>query len=92
MKIPQTINTYCAKCGRHTPHKVALAQKNAARGMCVGNRRRSRKLKGYIGKVKGQATVKKISKRQKVVLRCNVCNTRSERVIGTRAKARLEVK
>lgn len=92
MKVPRTTTTYCPKCNKHTLHTISAASKGTQRGMSIGNRRHNRKLKGYIGKVKGQATVKKISKRQKIVLKCAECGTSIERVPGTRTKKRIEIK
>lgn len=60
--------------------------------MNMGKRRRERKLKGYIGKVKGQAKVKKTSKKQKVILQCKTCKYSVERVMGSRTKKKIEIK
>lgn len=90
MKIVKEINTYCPKCNKHTLHSVKLYSKGPMRGTDIGNRRRRRKLKGYVGKVKGQASVKKLAKRQKVLLTCKVCKYTVERVVGSRTKKRLE--
>ncbi len=90
MKIVKEINSYCPKCNKHTPHTVKLYAKGAMRGTDIGNRRRARKLKGYVGKVKGQASVKKLAKKQKILLTCKVCKYTLERVVGSRTKKRLE--
>jgi large subunit ribosomal protein L44e len=90
MKIVKQVNAFCPKCNKHTPHTVKLYAKGPMRGTDTGNRRRRRKLKGYVGKVKGQATVKKLAKRQKVLLICKECKYTVERVIGSRTKKRLE--
>ncbi len=90
MKIVKEINTFCPKCNKHTLHTVKMYSKGAMRGTDQGSRRRARKLKGYVGKVKGQASVKKLAKRQKVLLICKVCKYTVERVIGSRTKKRLE--
>jgi len=90
MKIVKEVNTYCPKCNKHTPHTVKLYSKGAMRGTDMGSRRRMRKLKGYVGKVKGQASVKKLAKRQKILLICKVCKYTVERVVGSRTKKRLE--
>jgi large subunit ribosomal protein L44e len=94
MKISKEITTYCPKCNKHTPHTVKLYSKGPGFGvgLNIGNRRRKRKLKGYHGKVKGQATRKKMSTRQKTLLKCKVCNYTVERVFGTRTKKKLEIK
>ncbi|MCL4372144.1 50S ribosomal protein L44e [Candidatus Marsarchaeota archaeon] len=90
MKIARELNAYCPKCGKHTPHKVLIYSKKQESGLNLGKRRRARKLKGYIGKVKGQATVVKIAKRQKVLLQCDTCKYKVERVLGSRTKKKLE--
>ena len=90
MKIVKEMNAYCPKCNKHTPHTVKLYSKGAMRGTDVGNRRRRRKLLGYHGKVKGQASVKKLAKRQKILLVCKTCKYMVERVMGSRTKKRLE--
>ncbi len=93
MKIPKEINAYCPKCGKHTIHIVKPYVKGSGFGigMNIGNRRRKRKLKGYHGKVKGQAIKKKVSQRQKVLLTCKDCGYSVERVLGTRTKKKLEI-
>ncbi len=92
MEMVKEIRTYCPKCNKHTLHAVRLYSGKAERGLSMGTRRRRRKLKGYIGKVKGQATRIKASKRQKVLLECKECHYTVERVIGTRTKKKLEIK
>lgn len=90
MKIVKEISTYCRRCNHHTTQKVKLYSKNPAGGLKVGMRRHNRKLKGYIGKVKGPVTPKKVAKRQKVLLECTVCKYKTERVLGHRTRKRLE--
>lgn len=92
MKIEREISTYCPKCNKHTAHTVKLYSKKPESGLSLGTRRAKRKRTGYIGKVKGQAKVKKISKRQKVVLVCKTCGYGVERVMSTRVKKKLELK
>lgn len=93
MKVPKQINAYCPKCNKHTQHTIRLYSKGPGFGigLNLGNRRRKRKLKGYHGKVKGQATKKKLSTRQKTLLKCKECSYTIERVFGTRTKKRLEI-
>ena len=93
MKVPKEIMAYCPKCDKHTAHTIRLYSKGPGFGigMNIGNRRRMRKLKGYHGKVKGQATKKKLSTRQKTLLKCKECGRVVERVFGTRTKKRLEI-
>ncbi|MCL5440303.1 MAG: 50S ribosomal protein L44e [Candidatus Marsarchaeota archaeon] len=92
MKIVKEVKTYCPKCDKHTAHTVKLYSKKPESGLSVGTRRAQRKRTGYIGKVKGQAKVKKISKRQKVILYCKDCKYGVERVLGTRTKKKIELK
>ena len=92
MNYPQKVNAFCPKCGKHTEHKAKLASKGRARTLAWGNRQHERVIKGYVGKVAGEKTVRKQGKRQKIVLTCSVCKKKQERVIGTRTKKKLEVK
>ncbi|MDE1761947.1 MAG: 50S ribosomal protein L44e [Candidatus Micrarchaeota archaeon] len=96
MKIQKDINTYCPYCNKHTPHvvKTVLSAKpvNPSRGLSVNIRRFERKHRGYIGKVKGKTPKKKLSQRQKIILECNTCHKKIERVMGNRTKKKLEIK
>jgi large subunit ribosomal protein L44e len=92
MKVPKEINTYCPKCDKNTTHTVKFYTKKPEGGLTEGTRRNARKRTGYIGKVKGQATVKKVGKRQKALLKCKTCSYTVERVFGTRTKKKLEFK
>ncbi|ASI14245.1 50S ribosomal protein L44e [Candidatus Mancarchaeum acidiphilum] len=92
MKVPKEINTYCPKCDKESTHTVKFYTQKPRGGLSVGTRRSERKRKGYFGKVKGQATVKKVSKRQKAILKCKVCSYSVERVFGNRTKKKLEYK
>lgn len=92
MIITKEINTYCPNCNKHTLHTVKLYSKGTMSGLRVGNRRHERKLHGYYGKVKGKATVKKVAKKQKVLLVCKECKYTLERVVGNRTKKRIELK
>jgi large subunit ribosomal protein L44e len=92
MKIVKQMSTYCPKCAKHTEHTLKLYSKGPVSGLKRGNRVAVRKRTGYIGKVKGKATVTKLAKRQKVLLKCKVCGYSVERVIGSRTKKKLELK
>lgn len=92
MKVPKDINTYCPKCNKETDHAVKLYTQKPASGLSVGTRRAKRKRTGYIGKVKGKATVDKLAKKQKVILKCKVCSYSVEKVLGSRTKKKLEYK
>jgi large subunit ribosomal protein L44e len=92
MKISREMRVYCPKCNKHTEHTVRLYSKKPSSGLSVGTRRAERKRTGYIGKVKGQAKVTKLAKRQKILLECKVCKRTIERVVGSRVKKKLEIK
>jgi len=92
MKIPEIINSYCSKCNKYTPHKVKVYKKGQASPFSTGQARYDRKLKGYVGKVKGKKTVKKQGKHYKITLDCAVCHRKNERIIGTRTRKILEIK
>jgi large subunit ribosomal protein L44e len=92
MKFPKELNTYCPYCKAHTVHKVKAASKGRARSLSAGNRRHLRRLQGHGSKRKGEKTVKKQGKRQKVVLACPKCNKKHERVIASRTTKKLEFK
>ena len=96
MKIPKEITTYCPYCNKHTVHisksVVTAKPANPTRGMSLSNRRRARKLKGYVGKVKGKTPVKVLGRRQKVLLECKECHKSIERVFGGRTKKKIEIK
>ena len=91
-KMVKETRTYCPKCNKHTEHTVKLYSKGPTSGLSMGTRRAVRKRKGYFGKVKGQASVIKAAKRQKVILVCKACGYAVERVMGTRTKKKLELK
>ncbi|MGC8538361.1 MAG: 50S ribosomal protein L44e [Candidatus Micrarchaeia archaeon] len=92
MELPKQISAYCPKCNKHTVHNVKLYSKKASRELSVGERRHERKLRGYVGKIKASTPVKKLAKKQKVLLECTVCHRVTERVFGARTKKKLEVK
>ncbi|MBN2478272.1 50S ribosomal protein L44e [Candidatus Micrarchaeota archaeon] len=92
MKYPKELTAYCPKCRKHTKHKVKTASKGRARSMAFGNRKHNRKLKGYGGKRAGEKTVKKQGKRQKIILTCEVCKKKQERIIGGRTMKKIEFK
>ena len=93
MKFPKEINAYCPFCKKHQVHKVKAASKGRARPMSAGNRRHEmRRLKGHGSKRKGEKSVKKQGKRQKLTLQCNQCKKKQERVIGGRTTKKIEFK
>jgi ribosomal protein L44E len=92
MKIKKETNTYCRKCNKHTKQTIAIYSKKPERWLNVGKRRHERAIKGYVGSVEAKAHSKKLGKRQKIILQCTVCKIKSERVLGTRTKKKLEIK
>ncbi|MEW6528357.1 MAG: 50S ribosomal protein L44e [Candidatus Micrarchaeota archaeon] len=92
MKYPKEINTYCPNCNSHQLHKVKMASKGRTRTMAVGNRKHEKRLHGHGGKRAGEKTVKKQGKRQKVIIECQTCKKKHERVIRGRTKKKLEIK
>lgn len=91
MKAPKQIRAYCPKCGKHTMHTSSLYSSRPAGGLTVGTRRANRKRTGYFGKVKGKATVVKLGKRQKLMLKCSECGYIVEKVYGGRTKKKIEI-
>ena len=91
MKIVKQMSAYCPKCMKHTEHTASMAVKGQYNGLKRGNRVAERKRTGYFGKVQGAKTPKKLSKRQKTILKCKECGYGVERVFGTRTKKRLEI-
>lgn len=92
MEITKKMNTYCPRCNKHTEHTVKLYSKGPTSGLKIGNRRAVRKRLGYVGKVKGKASVKKVAQKRKVLLICKECKYTVERVMGSRTKKRLELR
>jgi large subunit ribosomal protein L44e len=92
MKFPKEINAYCPFCRKHEVHKVKAVSKGRASSLSAGNRRHERRLSGHGSKRKGEKTVKKQGKRNKLVLQCNVCKKKQERVVGGRTTKKIEFK
>ena len=92
MKFPKEVNAYCPFCKKHQVHKVRAASKGRARPMSAGNRRHERRLKGHGSKRKGEKSVKKQGKRQKLALQCNQCKKKQERVLRGRTTKKVEFK
>ena len=91
MKYPNTINTYCPYCRAHRTFKVKLWSKGRARTMAWGTQKHERKLRGYVGKVAGEKTVKKQGKRQRIVIECQTCKKKQDRTVGVRTRKKLEI-
>ena len=92
MIYPKAIRTYCPYCKAHTEHKVKSMSRGRRRTLAEGERKHARKLKGHGGKRAGVKSVKKQGKRQTVILVCNKCKKKHQRVIGSRTKKKIELK
>lgn len=93
MKFPNEINAYCPFCKKHEAHKVKVASKGATRTLARGTRAHERKLLGHGGKRAGKKTVKKQGKRQKLILQCQTCKKKHQRVLGGgRTTKKVEIK
>ena len=92
MKFPKEINAYCPFCRKHQVLKAKAASKGRARSLAQGNRRHERRLAGHGSKRKGEKSVKKQGKRNKLVLQCSVCKKKQERVVGGRTTKKIEFK
>ncbi len=92
MKFPKEINAYCPYCKKHEVHKVKAASKGRPRTLAAGNRAHERSLTGHGSKRAGEKTVKKQGKRQKLVLQCNTCKKKQERIVGGRTTKKIEFK
>ncbi len=91
--VPKQVRGYCPFCKKHTVQKVKVTTTKIKPGRTLawGTRRHERKLRGYHGKVKGKAKVKKQGIRNKVMLECSQCKKKHERVISGRMKKKAEV-
>ncbi len=92
MKFPKEVNTYCPYCKSHQSHKVKLASRGKARALAEGTLSHKRKLKGHGGKRAGEKSVKKQGKRQKIMLQCEKCKKKHERLVGNRTTKKLELR
>ncbi|HIH10011.1 MAG TPA: 50S ribosomal protein L44e [Candidatus Diapherotrites archaeon] len=87
MHIPKEQSLYCPKCNTHTEHKLKQFKSGQARALSIGTRSNIRKhKKGYGGKAKFTATVKKQNKKPTFIAECAVCNRKVYRVIPKRMK------
>lgn len=92
MKFPKEINAYCPYCKSHQLQKVKAVSKGRPRTMAEGNRAHERSLTGHGSKRAGEKTVKKQGKRQKLILTCNKCKKKQERIVGGRTTKKIEFK
>ncbi|MBI4210180.1 MAG: 50S ribosomal protein L44e [Candidatus Diapherotrites archaeon] len=94
MNIPKEQSLYCPKCNTHTEHKLKAFKPGQARALSIGTRSNIRKhKKGYGGKAKFTATVKKQTKKPTFIAECSVCARKVYFVIPKRMKkAELQAK
>ena len=87
MHIPKEQSMYCPKCKTHTAHKLKQFKAGQARALSIGTRGNVRKhKKGYAGKAKFTATVKKQTKKPTFIAECAVCKMKVYKVIPKRMK------
>jgi large subunit ribosomal protein L44e len=82
VNIPKTRNTFCKKCKKHTPQKVAQYKAGKASLFAQGKRRYDRKQSGFGGQTK-PVFKKKAKTTKKIVLRmeCTICKQKHQQVI-----------
>jgi large subunit ribosomal protein L44e len=87
MNVPKEKKMYCKKCRKHTSHKLKLFKPGSPRKMAKGTRSNIRKhKKGYGGRAKFIATVKKQSKKPTFIAACDDCKAKCYYVIPKRMK------
>jgi large subunit ribosomal protein L44e len=91
VKIPATINTYCPKCNKHTPHKVKELRKGTRRTLSFGQQKFLRATKGYTSKKAGQVRKVKQSQKQTLMLECTICKKKHPKGMP-HAKKKIEIK
>lgn len=73
-RYPKVIVTYCPKCRTHTEHSVTIYKHSKRRSLAEGERRYSRKKRGYGSKRKPeQKRFAKTTKKVVLKLKCNKC-------------------
>lgn len=90
MKIPREINTYCKHCQKHQKHRVKNIHKGQRRGLAEGERRFRRRKKGYTSKIGAGVNPVKQSEKQRVLLECQECNKKHEKVYP-RSRKKIEI-
>ncbi len=87
MHIPKEQSLYCPKCNTHTSHKLKQFKAGQPRALAIGTRSNVRKhKKGYGGKAKFTATVKKQNKKPTFIAECPVCGRKVYKVIPKKMK------
>ncbi|HIE33651.1 MAG TPA: 50S ribosomal protein L44e [Candidatus Altiarchaeales archaeon] len=92
MKLPQTMQTHCPHCNKHTVHDVRLDKKGKERTMSEGRRKYKEVKKGYGGSPRTpKKDIYKVGKRTALILKCKECNKRHQRIYNARTKKRVEI-
>ncbi len=87
MNFPKDKKIYCKKCKKHTKHKLKEFKAGKGRTLAKGNVRHAKNTgKGYGGKYKYVATVKKQNKTPTFTAECTVCNAKVPYSLGKRMK------
>ncbi|XP_010345304.1 large ribosomal subunit protein eL42-like [Saimiri boliviensis] len=84
VNTPKTQRTFCKKCGKHQPHKVAQYKKGKDSLYAQGKRHYDQKQSGCGGQTKPIFFQKKAKTTEKIVLRleCVEPNCRSKRMLA----------
>ncbi len=74
MKVKPVMRKYCPRCNTHTEHTVSIYKKGKDRKLAEGNRRITRKKKGY-GSFPAaiQKRFSKTTKKTVLKYKCKVC-------------------
>jgi len=92
MKFPDSLNTYCPSCRKHTKHKVSVGKKGKERTMNRGRRKYEEVKKGYGGSPRTpKKEVYKIGKRTVLLLKCTVCSKKHQKLFKARTKKPVEL-
>jgi len=83
VRFPKTVRTYCPRCKTYTEHQVTLYKPGKRRSLAEGQRRYEAKQRGYGSKRKPeQKRLAKVTKKQVVKLKCNVCGYTLHKSLG----------
>ncbi|MDD5111438.1 MAG: 50S ribosomal protein L44e [Candidatus Altiarchaeota archaeon] len=92
MKFPESINTYCPSCRKHTKHTVSLGKKGKERTMNRGRRKYEKIKKGYGGSPRTpKKQVYKVGKRTVLLMKCSVCKKKHQKLFTARTKKTVEI-
>ncbi|MBR9699147.1 50S ribosomal protein L44e [Candidatus Woesearchaeota archaeon] len=97
MKKPKVMKRFCAKCKKHTEHKVSQNKRKQASSLTYGSKIRAKRRgkargMGNLGRyskpavTKFKLTGKKLSKKTDLRYECKVCKKISVQRKGIRAK------